>query len=435
MNLKEKLKNILMLKNNKKIIVVLIVIMLMGVVGTVILNDNGRKMRQELKEKEKFQQLALKYNESIKEYNDIVKEFNTLAGEATKDEPEKKFVVEVKPLYSESYEKFRDNGSDFLGLSKSVSEEAKNVSLLKEQYGQLCLSTYNNAVDYYNESAGRYNDLVQTILKHKIDTVSDNIPIMERADASNEEFYSKYKHAQTLIDDINTCESKQREIADKQKNIRYEAYISVVNDFNIIAEEYNNMVQESSVEFIKNMPKQEKIKNSMGKDEADAIDDKQLFGNVELVQKDTERVVGNYIVVKQITCPEAVWIKNRLGEVKGIKTRQEVTKSNDPNGLLNKDGGYKGCVYFTYDKIKQEEIPGETTIEKGTDAGGAIEIFKNKNDALNRCDYLSQFDGTLLYSGSYAIAGTMVIRTSYKLSDKQQTELTNSILEKITEIK
>ena len=43
-------------------------------------------------------------------------------------------------------------------------------------------------------------------------------------------------------------------------------------------------------------------------------------------------------------------------------------------------------------------------------------------------------DGTLLYSGSYAIIGTMVIRTSYKLSDNQQVKLTNDITKALTQV-
>ena len=80
-------------------------------------------------------------------------------------------------------------------------------------------------------------------------------------------------------------------------------------------------------------------------------------------------------------------------------------------------------------------MKGDSIIAKGTDAGGAIEVYKTLEDALNRCDYLSQFDGTLLYSGSYTIVGTIVIRTSYKLTDEQQVELTNNIMQAFTVLK
>ena len=66
-----------------------------------------------------------------------------------------------------------------------------------------------------------------------------------------------------------------------------------------------------------------------------------------------------------------------------------------------------------------------------------IDVYKRQTlqSALNRCDYLSQFDGTLLYSGSYAIIGTCVIRTSYKLNDQEQVDLTNDIVKALKAIK
>ena len=61
-----------------------------------------------------------------------------------------------------------------------------------------------------------------------------------------------------------------------------------------------------------------------------------------------------------------------------------------------------------------------------------MEIYNTLEEARARCEYLSGFDGTILYSGSYAILGTMVIRTSYKLTNEQQLAFTRMITEKLT---
>jgi len=111
-----------------------------------------------------------------------------------------------------------------------------------------------------------------------------------------------------------------------------------------------------------------------------------------------------------------------------------VTIENDPNGLLGKEGGYVSCIYFTVKDIPSASVKGNSIVEKGTDAGGAIEVYESLEYALNRCDYLSQFDGTLLYSGSYAIIGTMVVRTSYKLGNSEQVTLTNEITKLLTSV-
>ena len=71
-------------------------------------------------------------------------------------------------------------------------------------------------------------------------------------------------------------------------------------------------------------------------------------------------------------------------------------------------------------------------VDKGTDAGGAIEIYSNIKDAMERCEYLSEYDNTLLYSGSYAVVGTMVIRLSYALTDEEQLYLTDRITMELT---
>ena len=77
-------------------------------------------------------------------------------------------------------------------------------------------------------------------------------------------------------------------------------------------------------------------------------------------------------------------------------------------------------------------IPGNDVIEKGTDAGGSVEIYATVEDAENRCNYLSQFDETILYTGSYAVIGTMVIRTSYLLDFDDQVRVTSEITKVIT---
>lgn len=85
-------------------------------------------------------------------------------------------------------------------------------------------------------------------------------------------------------------------------------------------------------------------------------------------------------------------------------------------------------------EIDQEKIPGNSIVDKGTDCGGSIEIYESRKNAEERCSYLSEFENTILYSGSYAIVGTMVIRTSYLLNGNEQLKLTDEITKKLTEI-
>ncbi len=126
--------------------------------------------------------------------------------------------------------------------------------------------------------------------------------------------------------------------------------------------------------------------------------------------------------------PTEEYVVSCLREVPGIIGIEAVTEDNDPNELLNKDGGYISKIYFSYSLVNQNDLYGNTIIEKGTNAGGSIEVYKNMNDATKRNEYLSSFDGTFLASGSHCIVGTIVVRTSNELTASQQKLLENNIV-------
>lgn len=126
--------------------------------------------------------------------------------------------------------------------------------------------------------------------------------------------------------------------------------------------------------------------------------------------------------------PSEEYVISCLRKVPGIIDIEAVTETNDPNGNLNKAGGYISQVYFSYSLVNQKNIYGNTVIEKGTSAGGSIEVYKNVNDAKKRNEYLSTFDGGVLSSGSHCILGTVIIRTSNELTASQQKTLENNIV-------
>lgn len=139
--------------------------------------------------------------------------------------------------------------------------------------------------------------------------------------------------------------------------------------------------------------------------------------------------------LKQITNPTSAFVEERLKEIDTITGVQSVTESNDPNGKLNKQGGYTASVYFSDNQVTAS-VEGADLVGKGNDAGGNVEVYKTKEDAEKRNTYLSAFDGNgLLNPGSHYVHGTMVVRTSQHLTASQQNELTNKIYQKLTELK
>ena len=203
-----------------------------------------------------------------------------------------------------------------------------------------------------------------------------------------------------------------------------EQYNNAVENYNTVAKAYNEQVQFIDISNISNMPSKYSLK------ETKSINSETEKSEIEEVINDIEKVVIDYKIVNNLTYPTLEWVTNQLRSIECITDVSEVTVDNDPDGLLGKEGSYYDCVYFSVNKIDQEQIPGNTLVDKGTDAGGAIELYDSIEKAINRCDYLGQFDNTLLYSGSYTIVGTMVVRTSYLLSNEEQMSLTKEIVDK-----
>lgn len=129
-----------------------------------------------------------------------------------------------------------------------------------------------------------------------------------------------------------------------------------------------------------------------------------------------------------VDAPTEAYIIECLHKVDNILEISAATEDNDPNGNLNKAGGYTAQVYFSYDLINQSSISGTSVIEKGTACGGSIEVYANVEDAIKREEYLAAFDGSILASGSHTVVGTVLVRTSDELSATQQNELEANII-------
>lgn len=152
------------------------------------------------------------------------------------------------------------------------------------------------------------------------------------------------------------------------------------------------------------------------------------------VNKATTDVENGIKQLKQVTNPSQDFVMARLREVPGILNMEPVTENNDPNGNLNKAGGYTSAVYFESQNVDQSDVYGNDLIEKGVDAGGAIETYKTNKDAAERDSYLGVFDGGVISAGSHKVVGTVLIRTSDKLTATQQNELTQAIIDALTRL-
>lgn len=216
-------------------------------------------------------------------------------------------------------------------------------------------------------------------------------------------------------------------------------YNAAAEQYNLRVTEYNAAVSMCCIDNIYGLPAALELiaLESESFDDNVAIirsenDKDKILADAALIEELTGQVDTLIKVVKQVTAPSGDWIMERLNRIEGITGCDQVTEAQNPDGILGKDGGYVACVYFTHSTIDHASIPGDSIVAKGTDAGGAVEVYATVEDAQARVDYLAGFDETILYSGSYAIVGTTVVRTSYKLTAEQQLLLTHDITKVMT---
>ncbi len=255
-----------------------------------------------------------------------------------------------------------------------------------------------------------------------------------------------YKDASTLLSNckemIASIESFNSAVkALSEKNEKAQAVLSAANEIvistNKALDESIRPTVETAISEVKaaiksapDMPSEVADISKMA-EELNAIDYSGVINNLEERVTKLENSIKQYELVNN---PSESYVINCLKTVPGIVDISAATEDNDPNGKLNKAGGYSAAVYFSHEGVNQRNVIGDTLIDKGTAAGGQIEVYTTIEDAEKRNNYLATFDGTVLSNGSHTVIGTVVVRTSDELKASQQKALEASIIEALTKI-
>ncbi len=320
-------------------------------------------------------------------------------------------------------------------IINGIVNENERLEQLKTEYSGVC-QEYNTAVGDYNREVEIINDFLAKVEQYDVIEQNETIETKPNITEDFDDFQSNGSDLTKIRNSIENLKANTENLHKGYFTICQMAYSGIVDDYNILATEYNKLIDMTSVDLIEGISQHANIKNELPYDVNEtSFFEEDLLSAISGISSEIDALSADYLTAKQITNPTEEWVRSRLENVSKIVGREAVTPTNDPNGLLNKDGGYTSCVYFKVSGIDVSKIDGAGIIGKGTDAGGAIEVYSSLQDALNRCDYLAQFDDTLLYSGSYTIVGTMVIRTSYILTNNEQVDLTDEIIRAFTELK
>lgn len=233
---------------------------------------------------------------------------------------------------------------------------------------------------------------------------------VKEVEAKNTELTSAMNDAQKILD-------KKEAVYD---NTTKEAFITALSD------------AKAAQRKIPDLPKKTADINAETKKLSEPLDYSSVINAISEKQTAYQNSV---LQMKQITNPNEDFVIQRLKGIPNISGYQAVTEDHDPNGNLNKQGGYTSTVYFSTPLIDQSSVYGNDIVDKGTECGGAIEVYASEEDAEKRDSYLASFDGAgMLNSGSHKVLGTIVIRTLTKLTATQQNEFTNNITNKLLEL-
>ena len=280
---------------------------------------------------------------------------------------------------------------------------------------------YNSAVKEYNVKVSEYNESVQKVSEAN-KTLDDRLNSAQEIINKGEEPYKET--TLTSLKDVLSKASSQR--VDNPKSIETYEELSVDEKMN---DDELEKIEKQAKDGVAKINKKEVPKLLSTPDYSNIIK------NINKAEKKYQNSVK---ALKQVTAPEDKYVIQRLQTIKTIMGIQACTEEHDPNGKLHKSGGYIGCIYFLDKQVDRNELsiePGEDIVDVGTDGGGAIEIYANTDDANKRNDYLANFDGSLLDSGSHSVIGTIVVRTSTELTATQQKKLEKKIIKVLTKVK
>lgn len=285
------------------------------------------------------------------------------------------------------------------------------------------VEAYNAAVAAYNDQVAQYNEAVGSIKdENKVLTVE-----LGNAQTAINGDGEPYDGA-TLVDlknamaGLESAKVEEPALLEEEPTVEINAEMSR-DELNQIKEEIAERSAQLDEKAIPEAPSKPDYANAL----------EELRNALQSYQTSVQSL-------NQITAPADEFVIERLQGVDTITKIEAVTEDHDPNGQLNKQGGYIGCIYFRDNQIDADSLylegGEEDVIEIGTVGGGAIEIFQTPEEAEARNQYLAGFDGAgFLSSGSHQVEGTLVVRTSDDLTATQQKELTEKIVAALIDLR
>lgn len=285
------------------------------------------------------------------------------------------------------------------------------------------VSAYNDAVNAYNTDIKTYNEEA------------------EKVNAANADFEEQIKSAQSVVDSGDDPYKKKTkdDLSEALKQAK-SAEVDPPETFDEMSGiSENEELHSSSVDDIK--AETQKLENDISNVTKESEKVKGIYltvpdysAQIDKLEKARVNLEDSYRIQKQIINPKEKFVLKRISRVKPFVNFAPVTEKNDPNGHLGKKGGYTSTIYISCKWLSTRSLSGNKLIDEGTDAGGAVETYRNAEDAKRRDDYLGAFDGSVLSSGYHKVLGSMVLRISDDLPFSKQKKLVKMMIKELTKL-
>ena len=286
---------------------------------------------------------------------------------------------------------------------------------------QEAVDSYNSTAEAYNEQAGAYNDAIAL-------SEAANAELQESIDAAQEAINrgedpfdpATLENLKSVLADASSAKKSVPEPVETAE------ILSVSEDAK--RDELNALIEQATTG-------EEELAGKTVPQPPEVPDYSETIAQLDNARVEYENSIQG---LKQVTAPSDEFVMERLQRIETITEMAPVTEDNDPNGQLNKQGGYIGCIYFRDTQVDRSLIYIEDgkdgVLDVCTEGGGAVEIFATVEEANARNEYLGAFDGGMFASGSHYVVGTCVVRTSDHLNGTQQKDLTAMITEVLTAV-
>jgi len=291
-----------------------------------------------------------------------------------------------------------------LSLSACKSNDYKDAVKLQEA------SDYKAALEVYKTIGDDYKDVSNRISESEsyVTAINDYDTAVASVESKNTNLDAALSNADTLVNIKDTALDETLRPALETSISDAKAVKSDIPERPLALEEID--------------AKTEEIKK---------IDYTDALAKLDIAYKALDKSIKQYALVNN---PKESYVIECLGKVTNVVNISAATEDNDPNGHLNKSGGYTAQVYFSSDLVNQSSVFGTTVIDKGTECGGSIEVYSTLEDVKKRNDYLATYDGGILASGSRMVIGTCLVRLSDKLTASQQTAMGKNIIKILTNL-